>query len=160
MTRNGQIWSSQCEKGRIISSEPFLKCSNMPQAKSIKANMKITRQNNAPPRKKTWSEPIPDCRKVPHSLRTKNYTQRSGGNNGSMRTVKKQQTKIIWSAIAQRLAGRNDRMRKFLIRSMARSTWLRTDAMRHVFASPWCSNCSLPLRKGGMFGDTSFGRRS
>ena len=81
-------------------------------------------------------------------------THLSGVNSGSMRTVRKQHTRTMCCANGQSVAGKKDRILQFFTRSMARSTWMRTDAIRLVWTSSCESNCSQPSRKGGMFSET------
>ena len=73
-----------------------------------------------------------------------------GGTKGGWKIVRYAHTWMIGWARGQRLEGRVWVIRKFLIRSIARSTCIRKLAMRLVLTSSSSSNCCRPPRNGGM----------
>ena len=67
--------------------------------------------------------------------------------------------KSAWSATHARLAGIGlSNKWKFLVCSIALSTWILRDAILLVSTSSCPSNWGSPQKKGGMFNDTSSGR--
>ena len=73
-------------------------------------------------------------------------------HKGTWKLHKMQHTKNIRSAISVRVAGKTrSKMWKFLIRSIALSTWILNEAILLFSTNSLCVNCSAPLRKGGIF---------
>ena len=82
------------------------------------------------------------------------------GNSGSSNNVRKAHTWTICSKIGHYVAWKKWVMWKFFIRSIARSMWMRTVAIRRVDTTSSDSSCFRLPRNGGMFVDTRSGKTS
>lgn len=78
-----------------------------------------------------------------------------GGTRGGKKFVNIAHTKMIW--LTRRAIFKENtpfNIVKFFKHPIARSTWMRKDAMDHPCCTSLTDNCCLPSRNGGMFNTT------